>query len=695
MQAQSRHTNSIKSKILSRLSLNRNSRPESMSLNRNSPPESTLREAGLGLQALLHDAVRFILAFRPVLEEAPLQLYHAGLVFSPSTSVIKEIFSPEAPAYLPCMDGVVPKKWSACFQTLKGHSKSVIAVAFSPDGKTLASGSWDYTVKVWDTLSGKELQTIRGHSHTVSAIAFSPDGKMLASASYDKTVKLWDVESEYACFQTKGHSDDVTAVAFSPDGKMLASASYDKTIKVWDTLTEKESQIIRDPNGVKAVAFLPDGKSILSLSYKALEILEVGSGEVLHTLKRHSNSIRAIAVSPDGKVASASKDGRVHVWDASSRKIRQRLRMPDIAVAVAFSSDGKTLASATEMDIILWDMRSGEELQSLSSFRITSIAFSPDGKTIALASRNKTIKMWNAWSGEVLQTPAARSRDKIKMQDAESGKAAYMLEYDGQFTEIVFSPDGKTLAAASWNEGVGVFEVESGKRLQYFDHMWAIAVAFSPDGKTLAVASASARIGNRNPVEATLWDVRSGNELKTLLMDADASAIAFSPDGKTLAVALPAKVRLWGVRSGNELQTLLMDANASAIAFSTDGKMLATTFAGDRVKVWDVGSGKVVQTYSLDPPLQSLGSSSDEPGFSINRGFLGTTGFTRKNALPWPASSSSMSVEGEWICRNGKRVLWLPFEYRSSLCAIHDCSVVFGYPSYWHNRDVLILKFVF
>ncbi|MCI5193701.1 MAG: WD40 repeat domain-containing protein, partial [Candidatus Electrothrix sp. AU1_5] len=147
------------------------------------------------------------------------------------------------------------------------YQGGVASVAFSPDGKTLASASFDKTVRLWDTASGQQINVFKGHQDSVFSVAFSPDGKTLASASLDKTVRLWDLASGKEKNVFKGHQDGVFSVAFSPDGKTLASASLDKTVRLWDLASGKEKNVFRGHQGeVASVAFSPDGKTLASAS---------------------------------------------------------------------------------------------------------------------------------------------------------------------------------------------------------------------------------------------------------------------------------------------------------------------------------------------------------------------------------------------------------------------------------------------
>ncbi|RCJ24189.1 hypothetical protein A6S26_19375 [Nostoc sp. ATCC 43529] len=489
--------------------------------------------------------------------------------------------------------------------TLLGHNSPVWSVAFSPDGQTLASGSDDQTVKLWNIHDGKCLKTLQGHTSRVRSVTFSPDNQTLASASEDRTVKLWDLRNGKCLKTLQGHTSWVWSVAFSPDGEILASSSDDQTVKLWDVGDGKCFKTFQGhSNWVRSVAFSPNGKILASGSEdQTVKLWDVDGGKCLKTLHGHSNRVWSVAFSPDGQtLASGSDDQTVKLWDVGDGKCLKTLYgHSNRAWSVAFSCDGQTLASGSkDQTVKLWDIRDGRCFKTLQGHtdRIRSVAFSPDHLTLASASENQTVKLWDVRDGKCLKT---------------------FQGHTNRVWSVAFSPDGETLASCSEDQTVKLWNIADGNCLiTLHGHTHRVrSVAFSPDGQTLATGSDDQTV--------KLWNIADGNCLITFEGHTNRVwSVAFSPDGRTLASGSDDQtVKLWDIYEGKCVKSLEEHTNwVWSVAFSPDGEILASGSEDQTVKLWNVRDGKCLNTLqeytnrvrsvAFSPDGETLASGSED-----------------------------------------------------------------------------------
>ena len=547
--------------------------------------------------------------------------------------------------------------------TWQAHTAAVQALAFSPDEQTLATGSWDGTIKLWNLENGA-LLWLGQHAGSIHRLVFTPDGRALVSGGDDAAIQLWDISSGKHLQTLSGQSSAVYALACSPDGSLLACGSFDGSIRLWQMQGAQAAQpgtatrLLTGHSGlVWSVVFAPDGRTLASGSFdRTVKLWDVESLKIRETLTGHTAPVNALAWSPDGSLlASGSRDQMIWLWDVERGNYRMALHGHTAIVHdLVFTPDSRSLLSGSEDGTIrVWDVERGQCTRVNQGYAVTlyDVAWNPGGTRLASAGSDTLVTIWEsdgrtpprllrghswiaygvAWSSDGRLLASSGLDNAIQVWDATTEAGVQTLRDpnhpDTSFFGIEWSPDGRFLAAGSYQQEVQVWEVSTGTRrwVGRGQPTTIRRVAWSPDGTRLASCGYDGSV--------ILWEAATGTQQARLQGHRGmVMCVAWSPDGTRLASGGGGRgsgeLFVWDAQSGEPLYVLSELSEVEyALAWSPTGTTLISGGSDGMLRWWDGECGKCVQTrrahqgtiqaLKVSPDGRSLASCGDDGAIRI------------------------------------------------------------------------------
>ena len=561
---------------------------------------------------------------------------------------------------------------------------SILALAFSPDGKYLATGDGSGDVCLWDVKTGQKHFRGLGHTNWITCVTFTPDGKNLLSSSEDHTLRLWSMQTGQCLKTYQGHDNWVLTLSLSPDGKTVASGSSDHSIKLWDIETGQCFKSLKGhDHWVSSVKFTKNGQCLLSASYdNSIKLWNLETGECVKTFTGHNDHVLSLSLSPSGEnFASSSDDRTIKVWNIEQEQAVNTFyeAHTDGIGAVSYSPDENNLASsAADGDIKIWEIKTGKCLHILSGHTnwLKSVSFSPDSQTLASGSGSQGIRIWDAKTGECLQSFSGKVNwlrsiafspnhlslasggvdGKVRIWDINTGQCiTEMKGHSDSLKSVIYSPNGLKIASSGDDYMVRIWDATRDIRLLSLKGHTnrVLYVVFSQDGRRLASGSEDNTL--------KLWDATSGECLATLTgHDAWIQSVRFSPDGQQLVTgSSDFTIKIWDITQKNCIKTLQEHtAMVRCVLYTSDGRNLISCSDDKTIRYWDSSSGKCLRELightnwiweiALSPDGKTLVSGGEDNTVRVWNLETGKCNWIREEHTNW-VRSVAFSFDGTMV----------------------------------------------